>query len=69
MTQENSTPTSAFLTLREAAAYAHCSTTTLRRAVRSGELAHHRHGHNEKKSKIFIRVTDMEKYLNGCRLG
>lgn len=60
-------PRAEFLTLREAAAYAHCSTLTLRRAVYAGELAHHRLGLSE-KGKIFIRISDMEKYLAGCRI-
>lgn len=60
-------PRTEFLTLREAAAFAHCSTLTLRRAVYAGELAHHRLGLSE-RGKIFIRISDLEKYLTGCRV-
>lgn len=69
MTQHDQTSAKAFLTIREAAAYANCSTMTIRRAVRRGELTHHRFGISETKGKIFIRATDMENFITGCRLG
>ena len=58
----------AFMTLREASKHAGCSTTTLRRAVRAKELAQHRFGKNETKAKIYIKVTDLTAYLDGCRI-
>jgi excisionase family DNA binding protein len=56
-----------FLTLREAADYANCSTQTIRRAVHGKALAHHRIGSSETHGKIFIRITDLESYLLTCR--
>ena len=57
------------MTLREAAKYAGCSIMTLRRAIKTKELAQHRFGKNEKKAKIYIKVTDLTAYLDGCRIG
>lgn len=68
MNQQVQSIPKAFFTIREAATYANCSTMTIRRAVRTGQLAHHRLGRNETKGKIFIRTTDMESFLTGCRL-
>ena len=42
---------------------------TLRRAIRAKELAHHRLGKNEKKAKIYIKIADLETYLNRNRIG
>lgn len=69
MTHQSNTINKAFLTLREAAEYANCSTVTLRRAVRGKALAHHRFGKSETRGKIFIKATDLEAFIEGCRLG
>ncbi|MGC3992058.1 MAG: helix-turn-helix domain-containing protein [Chthoniobacteraceae bacterium] len=66
--QTNSTP-KPYLTLREAADYANCSTTTLRRAVVAKALPHHRFGLSERRGKIFIKATDLQQYINSCRSG
>ena len=56
-----------FLDLIEASLYTGASTTTLRRAVRSKALAHHRFGTSETRGKILIRVTDLEKFIGKNR--
>lgn len=62
-------PAKAYLTLREAAQYANCSTMTIRRAVKSHALLHHRHGFGEKgkPGKIFISAKDLDAYLSSRR--
>ena len=61
-----------FLTLKEAGAYAGCSSKTIRRAVRAKRLLHHRFGQSQTPGddhrKIFIRSTDLERWIEGCRL-
>ncbi len=69
MTAKTNPIQKAFLTLREAANYANCSTVTLRRAVRAKALPHHRFGTSEKRGKIFISAGDLTNYIEGCRVG
>ena len=63
------TPTGkAYLTLREAARYANCSTMTIRRALQSSALPHHRFGLSE-RGKIFISAKDLDEFITSRRIG
>ena len=67
MTTQSKPVGKVFLTLREAADYANCSPITLRRQVHAKALPHHRIGSNERRGKIFIKIADLEKFIEGCR--
>jgi excisionase family DNA binding protein len=68
MTHQSTPTQKAFLTLREAAEYANCSTVTLRRAIRARQLAHHRFGFSETRGKIFVKVSDLQGFIDGHRI-
>lgn len=53
---QNTTITPAYLSIRDAAVYAACSTDTIRRMIARGQLRGYRFG-----SSIRIKLTDLER--------
>jgi len=54
------------LPLRKAAKLIQCSYDTLKRASDAGELKTFRLGRGTKKPKRFVKVTELENWLNRC---